>query len=152
MIYTNAALFLLSIQANTLPSIIAAQTVFIGKYRFLLTVHSCQLTKTHYNSKLSALKSKIKTYRITGECPFFYLHCHHHIRSAHTHTFSVGMSDQPPSHLVILSMEVCSRDDSEYRILTDGQVKYLTIAPGTYDRPTLSKPLGSLPRLPQEGE
>ena len=61
------------------------------------------------------------------------------------------MSDrQLPSHPVILSMEVCSRDDSEYRILIEGQVKYLTIAPGTYDRQTLSMPLGSLPSLPKE--
>ena len=63
------------------------------------------------------------------------------------------MSDhQSPSHPVILSMEVCSRDDSEYRILIEGQVKYLTIAPGTYDRKTLSMPLGSLPSLMKEGE
>lgn len=63
------------------------------------------------------------------------------------------MSDhQSPSHPVILSMEVCSRDDSEYRILIEGQVKYLTIAPGTYDRQTLSMPLGSLPSLMKEGK
>ena len=62
------------------------------------------------------------------------------------------MSDhQSPSHPVILSMEVCSRDDSDYRILIEGQVKYLTIAPGTYDRETLSMPLSSLPSLPKEG-
>lgn len=62
------------------------------------------------------------------------------------------MSDhQLLSHPVILSMEVCSRDDSEYRILLEGQVKYLTIAPGTYDRQTLSMPLGSLSGLLKEG-
>ena len=47
-------------------------------------------------------------------------------------------------------MEVCSRDDSDYRILIEGQVKYITIASGTYDRETLSMPLSSLPTLPKE--
>ncbi|GAB1197577.1 hypothetical protein BDV32DRAFT_160991 [Aspergillus pseudonomiae] len=54
-------------------------------------------------------------------------------------------SDAP----VILSMEVCSKDDSEYRILIHGRVRYLTIARGTYDRSTLSMPLSSLPDLPK---
>ena len=63
------------------------------------------------------------------------------------------MSDQRLlSHAVILSMEVCSRDESEYRIFLEGQVKYLTIAPGTYDRQTLSMPLGSLMGLLKEGK
>ncbi|KAE8355913.1 hypothetical protein BDV28DRAFT_145711 [Aspergillus coremiiformis] len=53
----------------------------------------------------------------------------------------------PPS--VILSMDVCSKDISEYRILIQGHVRYLTIARGTYDRSTLSMPLDSLPDLPR---
>lgn len=61
------------------------------------------------------------------------------------------MSDhQFPSHPVILSMEVCSRDDSDYRILIEDQIKYVTIAPSTYDRETLSMLLSSLPTLPKE--
>lgn len=48
-------------------------------------------------------------------------------------------------------MEVCDEEDSDYRVLIDGHVKYLTIAPGTYDRPTLSMPLDSLPSLPNGG-
>ncbi|KAE8396976.1 hypothetical protein BDV37DRAFT_292852 [Aspergillus pseudonomiae] len=50
---------------------------------------------------------------------------------------------------VILSMDVCSQDDSEYRVLIQGRVRYLTIARGTYDRSTLSMPLDSLPDLPE---
>lgn len=52
---------------------------------------------------------------------------------------------------VILSIEVCSRDDSEYRVLIDGLVKYVTIAPGTFDRPTLSTPLDSISGLLDKG-
>lgn len=58
---------------------------------------------------------------------------------------------QSPSHPVILSMEIYSWDDSDYRTLIEGQVKYLIIAPGTYDRETLSMPLSSLPSLPKGG-
>jgi len=45
-------------------------------------------------------------------------------------------------------MEVCSRDDSEYRLLIGDRVKYIVVAPGTFDRSTLSMPLDSLPPLP----
>ncbi|DAA72829.1 TPA_exp: Uncharacterized protein A8136_5359 [Trichophyton benhamiae CBS 112371] len=49
-------------------------------------------------------------------------------------------------------MEVCSKDDSEHRLLIDGKVKYTTISPHTYDRSTLSAPLQSLPALPKAKE
>ncbi|KAE8382959.1 hypothetical protein BDV26DRAFT_287999 [Aspergillus bertholletiae] len=50
---------------------------------------------------------------------------------------------------LILPMEVCSKDDRETGILIQGRVRYLTIACGTYDRPTLPMPLNSLPDLPR---
>ncbi|ODA76939.1 hypothetical protein RJ55_07455 [Drechmeria coniospora] len=54
----------------------------------------------------------------------------------------------------ILSMEVDDDDSyqSEYRVRIGNQVKYLVVAPGTFDRDTLSLPLGSLPRLPCDEE
>lgn len=59
-------------------------------------------------------------------------------------------SDQPPDTPRILSMEVDVDDEveSECRIEAAGQVKYLTIAPGTLDPDLLSFPLASLPPLP----
>lgn len=47
-------------------------------------------------------------------------------------------------------MEVDDDDscESEYRVQIGNQVKYLVIYPGTFDRDTLSLPLGSLPPLP----
>ncbi|OAL73137.1 hypothetical protein A7D00_2910 [Trichophyton violaceum] len=54
--------------------------------------------------------------------------------------------------MAVLSMEICSKDDSEYRLLFDGKVKYITISPYTYDRSTLSAPLQSLPALPRAEE
>ncbi|GAT19254.1 alpha-galactosidase A [Aspergillus luchuensis] len=48
----------------------------------------------------------------------------------------------------ILSMEVSSKDDSDYRILLQNKIRYLTIRPGTFNRSTLSTPLSSLPSLP----
>jgi predicted Ser/Thr protein kinase len=55
---------------------------------------------------------------------------------------------------VILSMEVDDEDsfESEYRLQIGNQVKYLVISPGTFDRDTLSFPIPSLPRLPDEEE
>ncbi|KAE8149335.1 hypothetical protein BDV25DRAFT_167895 [Aspergillus avenaceus] len=50
---------------------------------------------------------------------------------------------------VILSMDVSGTDDSDYRVMIQGRVRYLTIARGTYDRSTLSTPLDSLPYLPE---
>lgn len=47
-------------------------------------------------------------------------------------------------------MEVSSRDDSEYRILVRGLVRYLIISVGTFERSTLSMPLGSLPDFPED--
>lgn len=49
---------------------------------------------------------------------------------------------------MILSMEVSSRDDSEYRILVQNMVRYLIIRTGTLKRSALSMPLSSLPDLP----
>lgn len=56
----------------------------------------------------------------------------------------------PAMQPIILSMEVDDDDafESEYRLRIGNQVKYLVIAPGTFDRDTLSLPLESLPRLP----
>lgn len=50
----------------------------------------------------------------------------------------------------VLSMEVDDDDDFEsyYRLRIGKQVKYLTVSPGTFDRDTLSWPIGSLPSLP----
>ncbi|KAI9732717.1 MAG: hypothetical protein M1818_007451 [Claussenomyces sp. TS43310] len=45
-------------------------------------------------------------------------------------------------------MEVSSKDDSEYRVLIGGRIKYIIVAPGTFDRSTLSMPLSSLPPVP----
>lgn len=42
--------------------------------------------------------------------------------------------------------------ESEYRLRIGKQVKYLTIAPGTFDRDTLSFPSSSLPPLPKDTE
>jgi predicted Ser/Thr protein kinase len=50
----------------------------------------------------------------------------------------------------ILSMEVSSRDDSEYRILVQNWVRYLIISAGTFERSTLSMPLDSLPEFPED--
>ncbi|KAK2834913.1 hypothetical protein FQN49_006787 [Arthroderma sp. PD_2] len=54
--------------------------------------------------------------------------------------------------MAVLSMDVGDKDDSEYRLLIDGKVKYVTISPRTYDRNTLSAPLESLPALPKAKE
>ncbi|KAE8419720.1 hypothetical protein BDV36DRAFT_294062 [Aspergillus pseudocaelatus] len=58
--------------------------------------------------------------------------------------------DQLSYPTTVPSMEVDGEDDSEYRILFHGRIRYVTIAPGTYDRATLSMPLHSLPDLPQD--
>ena len=50
----------------------------------------------------------------------------------------------------ILSMEVSSRDESEYRILVQNRVRYLIIGAGTFERSTLSMPLSSLPEFPED--
>lgn len=47
-------------------------------------------------------------------------------------------------------MEVSSRDDSEYRILVRGLVRYVIIGVGTFERSTLSMPLSSLPEFPED--
>ncbi|KAJ5808594.1 hypothetical protein N7474_009863 [Penicillium riverlandense] len=47
-------------------------------------------------------------------------------------------------------MEVSSRDDSEYRILVKDRVRYLIISAGTFERSTLSFPLSSLPKFPED--
>lgn len=51
---------------------------------------------------------------------------------------------------IILSMEVDDDNafESEYRIRIGSQVRYLVVAPGVFDRDTLSDPLPSLPALP----
>jgi hypothetical protein len=41
-----------------------------------------------------------------------------------------------------------NKEESEYWILINNQVKYLIIAPDTYSRATLSFPIGDLPSLP----
>ncbi|GLA69553.1 hypothetical protein AtubIFM55763_009507 [Aspergillus tubingensis] len=45
-------------------------------------------------------------------------------------------------------MDVSSKDNSDYRILLQNKIRYLTIRPGTFNRSTLSTPLSSLPNLP----
>ncbi|KAH7009175.1 alpha-galactosidase A [Macrophomina phaseolina] len=52
--------------------------------------------------------------------------------------------------LVILDdfIRVFNEGKSEYRLRIGNRVKYLSIAPATFDRDTLSFPLGSLPLLP----
>ncbi|RAK88819.1 alpha-galactosidase A [Aspergillus costaricaensis CBS 115574] len=45
-------------------------------------------------------------------------------------------------------MDVSSKDDSDYRIVLQNKIRYLTIRPGTFNRSTLSTPLSSLPNLP----
>ncbi|UDD61099.1 hypothetical protein AFCA_008482 [Aspergillus flavus] len=59
----------------------------------------------------------------------------------------MDQSSYPPTEL---SMEVDGEDDSEYKIFIHGRIRYVTIAPGTYDRGTLSMPLDSLPDLPRD--
>ncbi|KAI0394805.1 alpha-galactosidase A [Xylariaceae sp. FL0594] len=61
---------------------------------------------------------------------------------------------KPPMQPVILSMEVDDDDswESEYRLQIGSSVKYLVIAPGTFERDILSFPLQSLPRLPYDEE
>ncbi|KAL5341344.1 hypothetical protein BJX70DRAFT_66310 [Aspergillus crustosus] len=51
---------------------------------------------------------------------------------------------------MVLSMEVSSRDDSEYRILVQNRVRYLIISAGTFERSTLSMPLSALPEFPED--
>lgn len=69
-------------------------------------------------------------------------------------TMSDNHTTTPPPQPVILSMEVDDDDswESEYRLRIGNQVKYLVIAPGTFDRDTLSLPLRSLPHLPANEE
>ncbi|ATY58572.1 alpha-galactosidase A precursor [Cordyceps militaris] len=57
-----------------------------------------------------------------------------------------------PMQPVVLSMEVDDDDafESEYRLRIGNQVRYLIISPGTFDRDTLSFPVGSLPPLPYD--
>ncbi|OAL56906.1 alpha-galactosidase A [Pyrenochaeta sp. DS3sAY3a] len=59
-------------------------------------------------------------------------------------------SDQTSVIPFVLSMEVDddNEGESEYRIRIGNKVKYLKIAPATFDRNTLSFPLPSLPSLP----
>ncbi|OTB01164.1 hypothetical protein M426DRAFT_266532 [Hypoxylon sp. CI-4A] len=68
--------------------------------------------------------------------------------SSHNTTTNAAM--QP----TILSMEVDDDDscESEYRVRIGNQVKYLVIAPGTFDRDTLSFPLQSVTHLPYDAE
>lgn len=60
----------------------------------------------------------------------------------------------PAMEPIVLSMEVDVDDacESEYRLRMGDQVKYLVVSPGTFDRDTLSCPVGSLPRLPRDEE
>ncbi|KJK68704.1 Lipopolysaccharide kinase Kdo/WaaP family protein [Aspergillus parasiticus SU-1] len=60
---------------------------------------------------------------------------------------AMDRSSYPPT---VLSMEVDGEDDSDYRIFIHGRIRYVTIAPGTYDRGTLSMPLDSLPDFPRD--
>ena len=55
---------------------------------------------------------------------------------------------------IVLSMEVDdeNENESEYRMLVGNKVKYLKIAPDTFDRDTLSFPLASLPPLPYDND
>lgn len=57
-------------------------------------------------------------------------------------------------HQVIVDMEVDddSSYESEYRIQMENLMKYVVIAPGTFDRDTLSLPLAELPHLPCDKE
>lgn len=65
-----------------------------------------------------------------------------------------GEGVNPPLQPIILSMDVDDDDsvESEYRLRVGNHIKYLTIAPGTFDRDTLSFPLQSLPPLPDNAE
>ena len=60
----------------------------------------------------------------------------------------------PAMQPTVLSMEVDDDDacESEYRLRIGNQVKYLVISPGTFDRDTLSFPVPSLPRFPNNEE
>lgn len=58
--------------------------------------------------------------------------------------------DHTSSPPIVLSMDVSSRDDSDYRILVQNRVRYLTIRVGTLDRSTLSIPLSSLSEFPDD--
>ncbi|KAJ9255178.1 hypothetical protein DTO195F2_6394 [Paecilomyces variotii] len=59
-----------------------------------------------------------------------------------------------PMQPVVLSMEVDDDNafESEYRLRFGNQVKYLIIAPNTFDRDILSFPIQSLPSLPHTKE
>jgi hypothetical protein len=59
-------------------------------------------------------------------------------------------SDQISTAPSILSMEADGDNEveSEYRIRVGNKIKYIEIAPGTFDGDTLSFPLASLPSLP----
>jgi hypothetical protein len=50
----------------------------------------------------------------------------------------------------ILSMEVSSKDDSDYRVLVQNRVRYLTISAGIFEQSTLSMPLSPLPEFPED--
>ncbi|KAI1460636.1 alpha-galactosidase A [Annulohypoxylon moriforme] len=67
---------------------------------------------------------------------------------------SSDRTTNPPMQPIILSMEVDDENsyESEYRLRVGNQVKYLVVAPGTFDRDTLSLPLQSLPPLPYDEE
>jgi predicted Ser/Thr protein kinase len=54
---------------------------------------------------------------------------------------------------VVISMEVDdeNEEESEYRLRIGDRVKYLKVAPRTFDRDILSFPLGALPPLPYDG-
>lgn len=62
------------------------------------------------------------------------------------------MANTTPSMPEIISMEVCGVDDSEYRIRAGDRIRYAVVAPGTFDRPTLSMPLDAFPPLPYQDD
>lgn len=66
----------------------------------------------------------------------------------------VKISDGQLNPPTILSMEVDDENsfESEYRVRVGNQIKYLVIAPGTFDRDTLSFPIQSLSSLPYDKE
>lgn len=67
------------------------------------------------------------------------------------HTMSANQESPVPS---IISMEVDddNENESEYRLRIGNRVKYLKVAPATFDRATLSFPLAHLPPLPYEDD
>ncbi|CAK1356045.1 uncharacterized protein RHO25_000312 [Cercospora beticola] len=57
-------------------------------------------------------------------------------------------SEQDLPSVLSMEVDVENEDESEYRLLVNKHVKYLKVAPNTFERDVLSFPLESLPPLP----